>query len=165
MLHLWCEKLNKRCGAYLSKYGMHSQLDMVISVSHYPFVSVNYPCSYECYFEAVAKEIQAWPLQCQNRIKIFLLHGCFGNDEKSLTTILNCTTLANKIYLINHVMIFESMDLHSFSAPNWEVSCKKPKILTERLNVSLLCSLRWVDAYFFQCYSRVRMGHGKPGKS
>ena len=97
---------------------MHSQLVLVILVNHYPFVSVNYPCSYECYFEAVAKEIHACPLQCQNRVKIFLLHGCFGNVEKSLTTILNCTTLANKSYLINRVMIFERMDLHSFSDPN-----------------------------------------------
>ena len=106
MLHLSCKKLNKRCGAYLSKYGMHSQLVMVISVSHYPFVSVNYPCSYECSFEAVAKEIQAWPLQCQNRIQIFLLHGCFGNVEKSLTTILNCTTLANKSYIWSIMLWF-----------------------------------------------------------
>ena len=40
---------------------------MVISVSYYPFVGVNYPCSCECYFEAVAREIQTWPLQCQKR--------------------------------------------------------------------------------------------------
>ena len=104
------------------------------------------------------------PDLCNVRIELFLLHGCFENVENSLTTILNCTTLAKKSYLVNHVMIFESMDLHSFSDPNWEMNCKKPRTLTERLNVSLLCSLRWVMLIFLSVLQQGFYGSWKTWK-